>query len=107
MIDATDYRRLEQCGVVLQQILEADVLAGVPLLVLANKQDIVNSLSMKEISDGLNLHLTRGRVWQIRESSARTGQGLHSAFGWMVSTLHKVAAPLKEQRKTLRRMLLS
>jgi ADP-ribosylation factor-like protein 3 len=36
-------------------------LSGVPLLVFANKQDLLNALSPTELTAGLNLHAIRDR----------------------------------------------
>ena len=48
-------------------------MAGVPLLVLANKQDLLNALPANEIADGLNLFNIRDRPWQIQPCSAKSG----------------------------------
>ena len=50
-------------------------MAGVPLLVMANKQDLMNALPANEIADGLNLFGIRDRPWQIQPCSAKTGGG--------------------------------
>lgn len=39
---------------------------GVPVLVLANKQDLLNALSADDIAEALNLFLIRDRPWQIQ-----------------------------------------
>jgi len=35
---------LDECGEELQKLLEEDKLAGVPVLIFANKQDLINAL---------------------------------------------------------------
>lgn len=40
--------------------------AGVPLLVFANKQDLLSALSSAEISVGLELTAVKDRTWQIQ-----------------------------------------
>lgn len=49
VIDASDRKRLEETGEELSQLLEEDKMAGVPLLVLANKQDLLNALPANEV----------------------------------------------------------
>ena len=61
MIDSSDRRRMEETGVELQQLLEEEKLAGVPLLIFANKQDLLSALSPSELTAGLNLHAIRDR----------------------------------------------
>lgn len=50
MIDSADRRRMEETGVELQQLLDEERLSQVPLLVMANKQDLLNALSPAEVS---------------------------------------------------------
>jgi ADP-ribosylation factor-like protein 3 len=52
---------MEETGVELQQLLEEEKLSGVPLLIFANKQDLLSALSASELTDGLNLHAIRDR----------------------------------------------
>ena len=47
-------------------------MAGVPLLVLANKQDLINALPANEVADGLNLFGIRDRAWQIQVRTMHT-----------------------------------
>ena len=59
VIDSSDRRRMEETGVELNQLLDEEKLAGIPLLIFANKQDLLNALSAQEITTGLNLHAIR------------------------------------------------
>merc|ERR1711871_1797074 len=64
VIDSADRRRMEETGVELGQLLEEEKLAEVPVLIFANKQDLMNALSAEEISEGLSLSsLPRTRNW--------------------------------------------
>eukprot|EP01036_Dinobryon_divergens_P038715 gene38715-50868_t len=48
VIDSADRRRIEETGVELQQLLDEDKLSAVPVLIFANKQDLLNALSAAE-----------------------------------------------------------
>lgn len=87
VVDSADMRRLEEVRLVLHQVLEAPRLQSKPLLVLANKQDLANSLPGDELSEILALHDIRERDWTIVPVSARTGEGLLEAFQWLVEIL--------------------
>jgi len=50
---------MEETGIELTQLLDEEKLAGLPLLIFANKQDLVSALSAVEITTGLNLHAIR------------------------------------------------
>ncbi|CAM9316518.1 unnamed protein product [Heterosigma akashiwo] len=89
VIDSADTRRLEETGVELSQLLEEDKLAEVPVLVFANKQDLMNAQSSDEISDALNLSSIRDRVWQIQPASAKTGEGLQEGMEWIVGQINE------------------
>ena len=70
---------LKMCVCVLQELaelLEEEKLSGVPVLIFANKQDLLTAAPASEIAEGLNLHTIRDRVWQIQSCSALTGEGV-------------------------------
>jgi ADP-ribosylation factor-like protein 3 len=87
VIDSTDRRRLEETGCELALLLEEEKLAGVPLLVFANKQDLINALPANEIANDLDLVGIRDRQWQIQPCSAKTGEGLQEGMEWMVKAI--------------------
>ena len=96
VIDAADRKRVEEVGIELQNVLQEEALAGVPLLVYANKQDMFSAVEAKQLSEGLNLHLTRGRLWQIQACSARTGEGLQPAVEWLLQTIAEKHLTVKD-----------
>ena len=88
VIDSADKKRVEETGEELSQLLEEDQMNGVPLLVLANKQDLVNALSAKDVAEGLNLFSIRDRPWQIQPCSAKTGEGLKDGMEWLTKQIN-------------------
>jgi ADP-ribosylation factor-like protein 3 len=60
----------------LAELLEEEKLSCVPVLIFANKQDLLTAAPASEIAEGLNLHTIRDRVWQIQSCSALTGEGV-------------------------------
>ncbi len=58
------------------ELLEEEKLHGVPLLIFANKQDLLNAAKASDITDGLSLHQIRDRPWQIQGCSAYTKEGV-------------------------------
>ncbi|KAJ3156570.1 ADP-ribosylation factor protein 3 [Geranomyces variabilis] len=89
VIDSADRRRLEETGEELRNLLEESKLAGVPVLVLANKQDLVNALPGDEIATGLNLNAIRDRQWQIQPCSAKSGAGVEDGLQWALNCCKK------------------
>jgi len=88
VIDSADRRRMAETGVELQQLLDEEKLGHVPLLIIANKQDLLNALTPAEITESLGLQAIRDRVWQILPASAKTGDGLQEAMEWMVEQIN-------------------
>lgn len=88
VIDSADRKRLEESGDELVQLLEEDKMNGVPLLVLANKQDLINATPATEIAENLNLYTIRDRPWQIQPCSAKNGDGLEDGMGWLVKQVN-------------------
>lgn len=60
----------------LAELLDEEKLSGVPVLIFANKQDLLTAAPASEIAEGLNLHTIRDRMWQIQSCSALTGEGI-------------------------------
>ncbi|PKU35869.1 adp-ribosylation factor-like protein 3 [Limosa lapponica baueri] len=60
----------------LAELLDEEKLSGVPVLIFANKQDLLTAAPASEIAEGLNLHTIRDRVWQIQSCSALSGEGV-------------------------------
>jgi ADP-ribosylation factor-like protein 3 len=89
VIDSADRRRLEESGKELSELMAQEKLAGVPLLVYANKQDLVQALSPEEISQRLQLTNIRDRAWTIQACSATDCTGVHEGLEWVVANCKK------------------
>uniref|UniRef100_A0A8C3QAZ3 ADP-ribosylation factor-like protein 6 n=1 Tax=Geospiza parvula TaxID=87175 RepID=A0A8C3QAZ3_GEOPR len=71
----------------LAELTEDESLTGVPLLVFANKQDLVTAAPAAEIAEGLSLHTYRDREWQIQACSALSGEGVQDGMNWISSQI--------------------
>lgn len=85
VIDSADEGRVEETGVELNMLIEEEKLAHVPVLVLANKQDLSGALTAAEISETLNLTNIRDRNWHIQPCSAKTGEGVDDGMKWVLT----------------------
>ena len=83
VIDSADRRRLAEASMVLQELLDDDSLLGIPLLVLANKQDSPSAIPADEIEDLLHLGSIRDRTWNCLSCSALRGAGLVDGMRWL------------------------
>lgn len=75
---------------------------GVPVLVLANKQDMKGAMSDAEVrhfwgefyrsgqvNESLGLSSIKNREWGIFKTSASTGYGLTEAMDWLTTVIQK------------------
>jgi len=88
MGDSSDRRRLEESGSELNELLQEDKLANIPLLIFANKQDLLQALPANEIAEELSLHNIRDRTWTIQACSAKAGEGLQEGMEWLVGHMN-------------------
>ncbi len=65
VVDSADEVRVDEIKDNLQQLLEEPTLAGVPLLVFANKQDLEMALEAPQVMEHLNLNSIDSRAWNI------------------------------------------
>eukprot|EP01104_Vermistella_antarctica_P014925 TRINITY_DN4796_c0_g1_i1.p1 TRINITY_DN4796_c0_g1~~TRINITY_DN4796_c0_g1_i1.p1 ORF type:complete len:185 (-),score=54.86 TRINITY_DN4796_c0_g1_i1:52-606(-) len=87
VVDSTDRRRMEECGVALHELLKEEKLAGATLLVFANKQDIESAADEKEVAEVLKLDQIGSRHWSIHRCSAVSGEGLSGGVDWVVKDI--------------------
>ena len=93
--------RLDECRVVLESILQNESAEGVPILVLANKQDREDCVEVVRIKEGFVRKVFEGEKGQnVRDSrvlplSALTGTGVQEAVEWVRSRVkwNKEARP--------------
>ena len=57
-------------------------------MVLANKQDLADAASEKDISEVLGLAKIKERDWALFKCSAVTGTGLNESMDWVVEKLN-------------------
>lgn len=87
------WSRLDECRQVLESILQHEDAAGIPILVLANKQDREDCVEVVRIKEGFVRKVFEGEKGsQVRDSrvlpvSALTGVGVKEAVEWVRSRM--------------------
>lgn len=89
VIDSADRKRIEETGVELNELLEEEKLSGVPVLIFANKQDLVNAQLADEIAEKLELHTIKDRKWHIQGCIAKTGEGVQQGMEWSIKNVSR------------------
>ncbi|OJJ45821.1 hypothetical protein ASPZODRAFT_98747 [Penicilliopsis zonata CBS 506.65] len=88
---ASDFGRLDECRQVLESVLQSADVAGVPILVLANKQDREDCVEVVRIKEGFVRRVFEGeKGGGVRDSrvlpvSALLGSGVQEAVEWVRS----------------------
>jgi ADP-ribosylation factor related protein 1 len=92
-VNADEGGRLDECRLVLESILGNEETSGVPILVLANKQDREDCVEVVRIKEGLVRRVFEGeKGGNVRDSrvlpcSALTGTGVAEAVEWLVTRM--------------------
>jgi small GTP-binding protein len=87
VVDSNDRERIDQAALELEKLLRDDELRGAALLVLANKQDLPNAMTVAEVSAKLGLHSLRSRQWYIQATCATTADGIYEGLDWFSQAL--------------------
>ncbi len=89
VVDSNDRERIELNKETLSKMLDEPELQKACLLVYANKQDLVNSMTPNEIVEQLGLNTLKGREWNVQGTAATLGTGLTKGLDWIANTLLK------------------
>ncbi|NXM32938.1 ARL11 protein, partial [Oxyruncus cristatus] len=80
VIDSTDVARLSEAAAALEEALSHPSMAGIPVLLLANKQEVPGALAPVELGEMLRWGRLARHRWMLRGCSAHTGQGLQEVL---------------------------
>ena len=77
VVDSVDQERMEEAKMELQRTVRTPENVGIPILVLANKQDLPAAKDPKEIARILGLpELSNSHLWHVQPTCAIIGEGL-------------------------------
>jgi small GTP-binding protein len=90
VIDWTDLERLDTARDELHFLLAEPELKNIPVLILANKQDLPEALNCQKLKTELALSEEESRrPIKVQEASAILDKGLEEGFKWLVKKLSK------------------
>ena len=87
VIDSTDVDWMKMAKQEMQSILWEDGLSNVPLLILANKQDLENASNEKEVSEMLDLKEISWKDVVYHGCSAKSGEGIWESVAWLADLI--------------------
>ncbi|XP_072030634.1 uncharacterized protein [Amphiura filiformis] len=95
MIDSTDKERIREARDDLHEMMKNDDMPpGIPLVVVANKQDMSDVIHPSELVDLLDLEQLSGNPWHIQAASAINGDGV-------TETINEMAKMIEQYKKDL------
>ncbi|KAI9246845.1 ADP-ribosylation factor family-domain-containing protein [Sporodiniella umbellata] len=91
VVDSTDPKRLEECRDIFEKMITNDAVEGVPVLMLANKQDVEGALRVEEIKEVFNKIAIKlgARDSRVLPISALKGNGIEEAANWLILRLQR------------------
>ena len=95
VVDSADRERFNEARDELFWILDSEEMRGVPVVVLANKQDLQHAASSADVANKLGLAQIRTHPWFIQATCATSGDGLLEAM----SELGKMVKDFKKGRR--------
>ncbi|XP_057315738.1 ADP-ribosylation factor-related protein 1-like [Hydractinia symbiolongicarpus] len=91
MIDSSDAQRLEDSYKCFDTLISDEDLVGIPMLVLANKQDKPNSITAEAVKEIFNRSSNKlgKRDCMLHEISALDGSGIEEGLQWMLERVKR------------------
>ncbi|KAL2540140.1 GTP-binding protein 1 [Abeliophyllum distichum] len=89
VVDAASPSRFEDSKSALEKVLLHEDLQGAPLLILANKQDLAEAVSVEELSRYLDLKKLDERLYTFQAVSAIDGLGIKESVNWLVDAMER------------------
>ena len=80
VVDSADDQRFDEAKKELDWVLGDDEMRGVPIVVLANKQDLPNAKSSSDIGHALGVMQMQNRDWYIQGTCAVSGDGIYNGI---------------------------
>ncbi|CAF0896419.1 unnamed protein product [Rotaria sordida] len=81
VVDSNDPERINEAREELQGILKFPGMSNVPIVIIANKQDLPDAMKPSEIIDKLGMNELRDKhKWYVQSACAITGDGLIDAM---------------------------
>lgn len=100
VVDSYDKERIDEAREFLYKFISMDSFKSTVLLVMANKQDMPNVMTIEEIREKLEIDKYKElKAKNVIGTSAEQGLGLQESLDWIISTLslEKYTLPLKKR----------
>ena len=98
VLDSSEEEKFEEAKVELFRTMKYQDNSSIPLLVLANKQDLQNAWSPEAVEEALGLKDLTSSLWHIEPSCSVTGEGLDTGLNHLQMLINKRKKIAKRNR---------
>ena len=84
VVDSSDTERMPEVKKAVKMLLKESKTKGIPLLILANKQDLETALSIKQLQKELKLFGGCHESWSIHPCSLEERYGIDDGLNWLI-----------------------
>jgi ADP-ribosylation factor related protein 1 len=84
VIDSADPSRFSEVKKEVERLLSDSRLAGIPILIAANKQDVSNALDPQDVASSAGVHTIQSRALHVQGVSALTCEGISESVDWIM-----------------------
>jgi signal recognition particle receptor subunit beta len=95
-VDSADPKRFSEAADELSKLTKEEKLKDTPLLIFANKQDLMTSAEPEEVHDAMKTAIGK-RVFKIQGCSAEENTGLQEGMEWCVDRFNDASKKEKEK----------
>ncbi len=83
MVDSSDRERIDESREELFSVLEDESMRHVPVVIIANKQDLPHAMNPAQIVDLMHMRKLGSRKWHVQGACAVNGDGIYEAMSSM------------------------
>mmetsp|Transcript_40612 Transcript_40612/g.70967 ORF Transcript_40612/g.70967 Transcript_40612/m.70967 type:complete len:194 (-) Transcript_40612:254-835(-) len=84
VIDSVDISRFEEAKLAFDSLLNHPNLSEVPMMLVANKQDLPNAIHTEDVGVNFEVHVIKQRPIRVQSMSGLTKQGISEGMSWIV-----------------------
>jgi ADP-ribosylation factor related protein 1 len=91
VVDSSDENRLNEAVTTFEDLIKHTDLANIPVLIMANKQDLNGACSIEKIEEKFHVaDVLRSRPCQVQLCSAYTREGIEDAMNYLMEKVKSV-----------------
>lgn len=94
VIDAADEERMEEARLALEAVHQHEELRDIPILLLANKQDLTGAAKSEHLTQKFNPQKLLPTAFRVQLASCLTCDGIEEGVGWVVEEARNRARTL-------------